>query len=64
MRDILLASMCGTLINVGPAIPVELVKTRLQVGDRVDCKRYNQEGNRNFLKIPEIQVFLTIFLLF
>lgn len=33
MSDILLASICGTLAQVGPAIPVELIKTKLQVID-------------------------------
>ncbi|PAV75402.1 hypothetical protein WR25_14871 isoform B [Diploscapter pachys] len=31
MREILLASICGTMAQLGPAIPIELVKTRLQV---------------------------------
>lgn len=31
MNEILIASMCGTLCQVGPVIPVELLKTRLQV---------------------------------
>lgn len=31
MREILLASICGTMAQLGPAIPVELIKTKLQV---------------------------------
>lgn len=31
MTDILIASICGTLVQVGPVIPVELLKTKLQV---------------------------------
>ncbi|CAD6187009.1 unnamed protein product [Caenorhabditis auriculariae] len=31
MREILLASICGTMLQLGPAIPIEMVKTKLQV---------------------------------
>ncbi|CAB3397133.1 unnamed protein product [Caenorhabditis bovis] len=31
MSEILFASICGTMVQVGPVIPVELVKTKLQV---------------------------------
>ncbi|PAV75401.1 hypothetical protein WR25_14871 isoform A [Diploscapter pachys] len=48
MREILLASICGTMAQLGPAIPIELVKTRLQV-QRESAKLATEPGKQLYL---------------
>ncbi|KAL6740960.1 hypothetical protein Aduo_014263 [Ancylostoma duodenale] len=44
MSEILIASICGTLAQVIPVIPVELLKTRLQV-QRENVSRYSRHSS-------------------
>ncbi|EPB78643.1 hypothetical protein ANCCEY_02281 [Ancylostoma ceylanicum] len=45
MSEIMIASICGTLAQVIPVIPVELLKTRLQV-QRENVSRYSRHSSK------------------